>query len=669
MLNGSFAQPRYLESAFGTQYAVTRQDGLILPRGIRQYKAAGRSWRPAAAAVLGWKPTSGTSMLLTFDWGQQVQHSVQSAIDYNVGALDVALPLRNVVLAPNGQFVRSASFDLPATTGDLPTGSDQTVAYRQTGRQRNITWDGSIETDSALVTGQLTWGKSRGATSAYSVIAGLPPLAIDARFDDSAGGDPAFDVSGPLRDGSRFPVGAIARTFDATNGAIFAARGDVKILTPDIGWIRNVRAGMRYTRRTGDSRSGSLAAFAGYQLSLADLPGGRADYALTGGYAGVRGSFPRAWAAYPAGQLFTAAGVDALRRFAADTLGTPEFALDDARIASGNYYDAGERTMAAYAQLTYDLDIGIPVDGVVGARLINTATTIAAPDLDQGGLFVSGSGRGNYNAVNPAAIAVLHFTSKLQGRLAATRTMIRPDFRQLVPTPQIAFGDGSAPPPVTVGNPALRAPRVSNYDAALEYYFGRAGSLTLSVFRRNTRDVINQVTTPFATVPGIPFPVNLVQTLNSGKGSFEGLEAGFSTTLDVGPRWLRNFGGSGNFSTYSSRELVGTRSVMAAGIARYTYNASVFYDDGTMSARLSLNDRTRYVANYSLDPAEDRYVSPPPRLDFSASYNVTRHLQVLLDATNLLNGASVTWYGADRQLYKTRYRYGRSASVSVRTSF
>src|SRR3546814_6332614 len=86
----------------------------------------------------------------------------------------------------------------------------------------------------------------------------------------------------------------------------------------------------------------------------------------------------------------------------------------------------------------------------------------------------------------PGANLRVHFTDRLQLRLAASQSLTRPNFSQLSPALTLvpAQGQGGG------GNPNLKPLRADAFDASLEYYFSRTGSLYLAGFYRKVKGFI-----------------------------------------------------------------------------------------------------------------------------------------------------------------------------------
>jgi TonB-dependent receptor len=253
----------------------------------------------------------------------------------------------------------------------------------------------------------------------------------------------------------------------------------------------------------------------------------------------------------------------------------------------------------------------------------------------------------------------VHFSQPLQLRLSYTETRTRPSFGQYNPgiylNPQSSGGqleNGSR------GNPNLKPFRSKNYDASLEYYFARSGSITAAVFQRDINGFIQNQNVDF-NYPGQGI-VRVSQPINLGAGRIRGAEGQVTTFLDAfgAPSWLSRFGVQGNVTYLETRAslpadfgFLNTDIAELFGVSKWSYNLAVFYEGQGLSARLSYNYRSSYLsrfetrntnANFTAGELYSERVRPIGRLDFSASYDIFKNLTLTADATNILAKPYIT---------------------------
>lgn len=89
----------------------------------------------------------------------------------------------------------------------------------------------------------------------------------------------------------------------------------------------------------------------------------------------------------------------------------------------------------------------------------------------------------------PAATITWNFADELQMRLGYSKTIARPQFRELAFTPYIDPESNR----IYQGNPFLKDSEFENYDARLEYYFGRGQFVTAGAFYKKIDNPIEEV--------------------------------------------------------------------------------------------------------------------------------------------------------------------------------
>ena len=191
----------------------------------------------------------------------------------------------------------------------------------------------------------------------------------------------------------------------------------------------------------------------------------------------------------------------------------PDYLLSDASIQlfdmslldfSGNYpvYDAALRTHAGYAQVKVQPIAGVTVDA--GVRYEKGRQSVTGVD-------VYNTGVEPVNGINkeywlPAATITVEAAKGLQFRMSGSKTIARPQFRELIAQPYIDTDSNR----FYRGNPFLQDSELWNADLRAEWYMGRDERLTAAAFWKKidnpieTYTTINDkydVTTSFANAP------------------------------------------------------------------------------------------------------------------------------------------------------------------------
>ena len=191
----------------------------------------------------------------------------------------------------------------------------------------------------------------------------------------------------------------------------------------------------------------------------------------------------------------------------------PDYLLSDAAIQlydigllefSGNYpvYDAALRTHAGYAQVKAEIVPGITVDA--GVRFEKGRQSVTGVDVYSTGVTEFNQIRKDYWL--PAATITVEAAQGLQFRLSGSKTIGRPQFRELIAQP---FLDPESNR-FYRGNPFLQDSELWNGDIRAEWYVGREERLTASAFYKKIKNPVEtfttisdtySVTTSFANAP------------------------------------------------------------------------------------------------------------------------------------------------------------------------
>lgn len=191
----------------------------------------------------------------------------------------------------------------------------------------------------------------------------------------------------------------------------------------------------------------------------------------------------------------------------------PDYLLSDAAIQlydmtlldfSGNYpvYDAALRVHAGYGQVKAELAPGLTIDA--GVRHEKGRQSVTGVDVYNTGL--TPVNRIDESYWLPAATLTFEASKGLQFRISGSKTIARPQFRELIAQPYIDTESNR----FYRGNPFLQDSELWNAEARAEWYMGRDERLTLAGFWKKidnpieTYTTINDkydVTTSFANAP------------------------------------------------------------------------------------------------------------------------------------------------------------------------
>lgn len=679
-----------------SNYAPGQPAGLRFPDAQGNFLGYGKRWRPSVNAAFQWKPTPELEI-----YADGLFQGFRSE-DYNRWMF---IPIFG------GSVIPGVRNGMTFSNVTLMPGTNQISSMTVTGASRPDGYAGSFNghTDTYQGGGGLIWTKDRlrvSADVAYTqseyrtsvmnvdyAMASSPVrnVVFDAAHD---GGPTQTFVDFNINDPANYISRGLWQERLKVNGKDWQARTDLSY-DLDLGFLKRIDVGLRYTNRKAGRDLGNLYINnEGARVPLTALPGLDIRSTLPGfQFNNVQ---PNVFFATPTRDSIRDSITD-LRTFFGVPAGMPPY-------NPAENFRANEKSYAAYAQLKYGFDLGgTVVDGVVGLRAVKTKLNIDGfSRIDDAGVisYPAVSAESEYTDWLPNASARIGFTDKLQMRLAFTQTRTRPNFFDLRPNTSLGqtptFNDPTNPcfDPTNVteqcieqrrrggsrGNPDLKPLTSDNYDASLEYYFSRTGSVTAAIFRHDAEGFLATVDDRSQAGLRIARPVNLGQT------RLQGAEVTFTSFLDIEglPEWMKGFGLQAN-GTYIDAKGDLTPNLAASlnneqqpfpGVSKWSYNLVALYEKPQFSARLAYNYRSSFVNYYSLEPLDPTTHAVRERgrgqLDFSTSITPIPNITLAFDIVNLLGNPLQRdrQYNLDGDSYARQILYlERSYSLGLRFRF
>ncbi|MBW6526422.1 TonB-dependent receptor [Sphingomonas sp. RHCKR7] len=659
LVNVSYTQLHYLTSSRyingnivspGANQPVDGPRDFVLPESAGVYYDRGKRWRPSVNGTIQWRPAPNLEFY--------VDGLFQGA------RTDVANDFAGFDLVNNNpaltNIVRNAAepgtLESITVTPDFANGrgidfSRSTRAGRTNAYQGAI--GGSWKTGRATLTTDFAYTDSKAEYTDYNIDF-APATAQSANLVFDIGGQDGgaqFGLPGfAANDANSYILRGIYDRRSLATGKGIQWRTDLKLET-ELPVITQLDVGFRLTDRDARLQSGGrYATLRPLGLSLSDIPGGDTGTPIDRGFRGGQAPGLSQW--YAPTRAGIVDNIEALRdlaRSGLEQIGTPaalaERAAWDSDIPAyvqNERLDAVEKSYAFYGQFHYGFDVGgVPVDGVVGARIVNTKARLTGNAL-VGGELQTTTSRQNYVDVLPSASFRAKFTDQLQLRLSATETRTRPEYNQL--NPAVTIGSpGVTPITGSSGNINLQPILSTNYDASLEWYFSKTGSLTGAIFRRDVQGFITNLNSQVDL--GYPSLVTVNRPENGGKGRLQGAEVAFQTFFDFLPGVLSGFGTQLNATYIDASQALPVSLGVAGqdsdipGVSKWSYNAVGIYEKGPVSARLAYNWRSRVTNFFATDNAGQligaEFNRPIERLDFSLSVAAIEAVTLTFDVSNI----------------------------------
>jgi outer membrane receptor protein involved in Fe transport len=258
-------------------------------------------------------------------------------------------------------------------------------------------------------------------------------------------------------------------------------------------------------------------------------------------------------------------------------------------------------------------------------------------------------------------------TPKTKVRASITRTLARPQLRELAPfTFQDYFGGR-----VTGGNPDLQITRITNVDARIEYFPNLKDVLAFSAFVKDFRDPIEPVILGGGDEGSL--------TYRNAKGAtLVGVELEARRNLGVFSSALNAFSVVSNLTlAHSAIEIRKESSVELTNLSRplvnqapWVFNLALDYTGektGT-SARLLYNVVGPRVAQVGSGGLSDIYEHPRSVLDFSIQQALLEKLSLKLEGRNLLNSKVLMTQGCGDGAFGSSWHFSCSAGDDVAVS-
>lgn len=346
----------------------------------------------------------------------------------------------------------------------------------------------------------------------------------------------------------------------------------------------------------------------------------------------------------------------------------------------GSSYRYEESVYAAYAMADWKLSEDLVIFGGLRAEYTTPlvrADSVIEDVVNSTRYNIETSAGENYLALLPMVNMKWDFAKQDILRAAVTRSFRRPNFNEIKPgQPQIDYTNFD----LVYGNPQLNPSYSWNADLTYEHFFGIAGMMSVSGYYKYVTD---HIFTSFETgsLDGtgisnefqVPGGIISKRYENAPEAYAAGVELLFVRKFDFLKGFFSDFGASANYTFTDSRMYIDARQDPQAlpRQSKNLLNASIFYENDKIIARVALNYRDPYLLELNLyaveDPANpgtfitqedtqfDVYVGESLTLDVSVSYQVIDNLFIYAEANNLTNTPFVMYRGRRERPVKTEY--------------
>jgi outer membrane receptor protein involved in Fe transport len=328
--------------------------------------------------------------------------------------------------------------------------------------------------------------------------------------------------------------------------------------------------------------------------------------------------------------------------------------FDLAPLGQGGSYDARDRLTAGFAMAEIGFSDRLRFIG--GARFehdvvrVNAVSTLGSPVTTDR----------TWTDVLPSAALNVRVTEAQSLRLSVSRTLARPEYRELSPVASrdVIGGDN------VEGDPDLERTRIVNADVRWEWYPNSGEVLSVAVFGKRFDKPIERV---YRAVSG----TRTVFYLNADGADNYGVELEMRRSMGMFAGALSPLTAFTNVTVMQSKIKLGETTASATnrnrrmvGQSPYVINAGLTYAPlrGSTSATLLINRVGERIDAAGDQPLPDVIEQARTALDFSLRFPVISTLSARFDAKNLLDDPYEVTQGS---VLRESYRTGRVLQLGL----
>jgi TonB-dependent receptor len=271
-----------------------------------------------------------------------------------------------------------------------------------------------------------------------------------------------------------------------------------------------------------------------------------------------------------------------------------------------------------------------------------------------------------YKDILPAVNLTYLFNENINIRAAYSKTLARPEFRELAPYTYYDFLTSE----LVKGNPSLKRSLIENYDLRVEFYPALGELFAVSFFHKNFKDPIEQVFVATSSFEAYRSFANV------NNATSYGLEFEIRKNLGFISEIFNPLSFIGNLSLIKSKVKIADSLALGfakrerpmQGQADYIINLGLYYDnyDLGLSANLVYNkvgDRINQVGFINVGDIIER---PRDVLDFSISKKIFSKFSLSVAAKDILSQDAVfVQKRPGNDFTEARYKKGKNYSLGI----
>jgi TonB-dependent receptor len=655
---------------------------------VFQSDVQGERKRPAANIALQWKPNSDS--VYTFESmyngyrDKSFNHLLFSFVDWwgDLGSN----PAGTITTFPGTNVIKTRAVNnvYGFNSGDYTTSATDSYVYALNGK-----WDLG---DRLRLEGDLSYQTSTYHSEFTATRIDRVAPAINVDFNDGSNNTSFhFNNDADLANPAKWNV---AQFYDNANrnkgSAATASLGGV--FDANWGALETIHFGARFDDRKASEANRTQSAFLG--RNLASLG---SDYSITNSNFGTDISdVPRSWVEPNA--YYIRDHLDDWRKLyhSADA----NFQTTD-KLSLQKTFEVDEKTTNLFLMGNTQNELfGHRLRGNFGVRYVKVNTDMTFYKVDATTKAVTPTGASKSTSKLLPSMTLIYDPSKdVVLRFNYGETLRRPNFGDLNPVLQlgddvskVGYGSGGG------GNPDLKPTRSKNFDLTAEWYFQKDSALYGTLFKRKIdglvvglrhRVHVDPANDPFRNstsggdhTNGYDYVIN--SPVNASNGTIKGAELG----LVYFPKWLPSvldgLGFQGSYTRLTSSQnvpdandagvIVSQLETPFFGVSNSSYNATLAYEKGPISARLSQVWRSGFLANNEAALFANPigiWRHPEKSVDMQISYKINDNMSFDISGINLTNEVQQQYYhfGNAGNAQLTNFgtvQIGRSVAVGLR---
>lgn len=290
-------------------------------------------------------------------------------------------------------------------------------------------------------------------------------------------------------------------------------------------------------------------------------------------------------------------------------------------------YSANQYINAFYLMIDFQPDKSVKV--VTGLRYENAIQKLNSKSRTGDPIIVDSK----YNDVFPSLNITYQPIEKINLRFALSRTIARPEFREIAPFTYFDFVANE----LVIGNTKLNRSLITNYDIRFEYYPTSRELLSVSAFYKKLMNPIEQILISSSALE----PIRSYE--NSKTASNYGLEFELRKNLDFVSSMLNNFSMIGNLSFIKSKILLVERGFQESsrplqGQSDFILNLGLYYDnlEENFSASIIYNKVGKRISKVGFGGLGDVIELPRDQIDFGLSFKLINQFSLKISVKDIL---------------------------------